>query len=399
MPGKCKACREGGAQGTSRLGLKKFQSIQLADRGTSHQRAVPSRPSMRLPRHTYTSSHTLHHTSSSFPPPSHITTTTSPTRTWCTNSTPLTIPPRLPLSGLPLRATSVGARTVSTLPKSSVSSSRQITSPHRLPALPSSGSLNRLLTGRPGPSYSKISCTALTTGFSLLGLARLTLAPRARAPLGYGHITRFMPSSNATANYHSQSQSQSQSQSRPRSPPPPPSSRSLASRLDPAPTASGHFASSSRAFRSAASAIRPSSSSGPSGSYRSHYDDRSVSSSAAQSQPRKRTHAEPASHGSDAHEHQHKKMRRHPRRPAKNGRGGGGKPPPPPLQQLEPPLLNREEILRRFPVTLKQQWEENPKAPLANYLGGGSGGAQNLGEGGKGFVVTEGSVNGQKVFR
>ncbi|EKC98784.1 DEAH RNA helicase [Trichosporon asahii var. asahii CBS 8904] len=249
------------------------------------------------------------------------------------------------------------------------------------------------------PSYSKISCTALTTGFSLLGLARLTLAPRARAPLGYGHITRFMPSSNATANYHSQSQSQSQSQSRPRSPPPPPSSRSLASRLDPAPTASGHFASSSRAFRSAASAIRPSSSSGPSGSYRSHYDDRSVSSSAAQSQPRKRTHAEPASHGSDAHEHQHKKMRRHPRRPAKNGRGGGGKPPPPPLQQLEPPLLNREEILRRFPVTLKQQWEENPKAPLANYLGGGSGGAQNLGEGGKGFVVTEGSVNGQKVFR
>lgn len=94
-------------------------------------------------------------------------------------------------------------------------------------------------------------------------------------------------------------------------------------------------------------------------------------------------------------------MRRHPRRPAKNGRGGvgGGKPPPPPLQQLEPPLLNREEILRRFPVTLKQQWEENPKAPLANYLGGGSGGAQNLGEGGKGFVMTEGAVNGQKVYR
>jgi hypothetical protein len=50
-------------------------------------------------------------------------------------------------------------------------------------------------------------------------------------------------------------------------------------------------------------------------------------------------------------------------------------------------------------VALKPQWEENPKAPLANYLGGGSGGAQNLGEGGKMFQVVEGTVNGQKVFR
>lgn len=350
---------------------------------------------MPSPRHT--SFDTRHHLDRSFRPSSHTTTTTTraPGRPWCTNSPPLTIPPRLPLSGLPLRATSVGARTVSTL---RTDRGHQITSPQR-PALPFAGSYNRLSTGRPGPISTKISCTALSlTGFSLLGLARLTLAPRARAPLGYGHITRFMPSSNATANYHSQSQSHA----RPRSPPPPPSSRSLASRLDPAPSSSGQFASSSRAFRTAASSIRPSSSSGPSGSSGHHYGDRSVSSSASQASPRKRTatsYPESASHDSDAHEHQHKKMRRHPRRPAKNGRGGGGKPPPPPLQQLEPPLLNREEILRRFPVTLKQQWEENPKAPLANYLGGGSGGAQNLGEGGKGFVVTEGSVNGQKVFR
>lgn len=91
-------------------------------------------------------------------------------------------------------------------------------------------------------------------------------------------------------------------------------------------------------------------------------------------------------------------MRRHGRRPAKNGRAGG-KAPPPPLPELEPPLLDRAEITRRFPVALKQQWEENPKAPLANYLGGGSGGAQNLGEGGKGYSVTEGTVDGQKVYR
>jgi hypothetical protein len=50
-------------------------------------------------------------------------------------------------------------------------------------------------------------------------------------------------------------------------------------------------------------------------------------------------------------------------------------------------------------VTIKQQWEENPKAPLANYLGGGSGGATNLGDGGKGFQVEEGMIDGKKMFR
>lgn len=328
-----------------------------------------------------------------------ITTTTSSsifslTPDWCTNTHPLTIPP------LALPATSVGARSVSTLrvpPRG-----RQITIPRRL-GLPPSGSLSRLFnssTARPGPRPRPISSSSALTGCSLLGLARLTLPPRARAPLGYGYTVRFMPSSNHTANYHSQS--------RPRSPLAPSSSsssRPLASRLDPRPSPSAHFASTSRAFKSAASAIRPSSSSGPSGSADPRHEARSsLSSSAPSAQPRKRPFPELTSHDSDlpnhgSDTHQHKKMRRHPRRPAKNGRGGGGKPPPPPLQQLEPPLLNREEILRRFPTTLKQQWEENPKAPLANYLGGGSGGAQNLGEGGKGFVVTEGSVNGQKVFR
>jgi len=50
-------------------------------------------------------------------------------------------------------------------------------------------------------------------------------------------------------------------------------------------------------------------------------------------------------------------------------------------------------------VNIKPQWQDNPKAPLANYLGGGAGGAQNLGEGGRMFSVEEGAVNGQKVFR
>lgn len=50
-------------------------------------------------------------------------------------------------------------------------------------------------------------------------------------------------------------------------------------------------------------------------------------------------------------------------------------------------------------VDVKSQWLENPKAPLANYLGGGRGGAQELGDGGKGFTIQEGLVSGQKVIR
>ncbi|KAL1405978.1 hypothetical protein Q8F55_007661 [Vanrija albida] len=84
-----------------------------------------------------------------------------------------------------------------------------------------------------------------------------------------------------------------------------------------------------------------------------------------------------------------------------NGHGGSRKAPPPPANVLSGPLRNRDQILQEFGqnVQLKQQWEENPKAPLANYLGGGTGGAQNLGGGGSGFQTEEGVVDGVKVFR
>lgn len=84
-----------------------------------------------------------------------------------------------------------------------------------------------------------------------------------------------------------------------------------------------------------------------------------------------------------------------------NGHGGSRKAPPPPAVVLPGPLRNRDQILQEFGqnIQLKPQWEENPKAPLANYLGGGTGGAQNLGGGGSGFQTEEGVVDGVKVFR
>jgi hypothetical protein len=50
-------------------------------------------------------------------------------------------------------------------------------------------------------------------------------------------------------------------------------------------------------------------------------------------------------------------------------------------------------------VQIKQQWAENPKAPLANYLGGGKGGATDLGDGGKGFTIEQGMVGTSRIFR
>ncbi|KAL7419306.1 hypothetical protein Q5752_006143 [Cryptotrichosporon argae] len=73
------------------------------------------------------------------------------------------------------------------------------------------------------------------------------------------------------------------------------------------------------------------------------------------------------------------------------------------LVELDAPLWDQAAIKETYGekqrVFIKKQWEENPKAPLANYLGGGSGGAQDLGDGGKGFNAVEGMVDGKKVFR
>lgn len=84
-----------------------------------------------------------------------------------------------------------------------------------------------------------------------------------------------------------------------------------------------------------------------------------------------------------------------------NGNGAKQNPQASKLQTLDGPLHDQAQIMEEYgrSVTLKPQWMENPKAPLANYLGGGAGGAQDLGDGGKGFQVREGIVDGKKVFR
>lgn len=84
------------------------------------------------------------------------------------------------------------------------------------------------------------------------------------------------------------------------------------------------------------------------------------------------------------------------------GRGGSGGSSRPALAALPPPLHSQDQIKQLHSddgrIELKQQWSENPKAPLANYAGQG-GGATNFGEGGSAYQTTEGLVNGQKVFR
>lgn len=80
---------------------------------------------------------------------------------------------------------------------------------------------------------------------------------------------------------------------------------------------------------------------------------------------------------------------------------GGATKRPTATKTLPGPLWSHDQIMASYSggVALKPQWAENPKSPLANYLGGGAGGATNLGEGGKQYDVEEGLVEGKKVFR
>lgn len=85
------------------------------------------------------------------------------------------------------------------------------------------------------------------------------------------------------------------------------------------------------------------------------------------------------------------------------GRGGsyGLRRPTPPAKskqtvQLSAPLQDSQYIIATYGkgVALKPQWAENPKAPLANYLGAGSGGGAPAE-----FDVQEGMIGNKKVFR
>ncbi|KAK8866102.1 hypothetical protein IAR55_001253 [Kwoniella newhampshirensis] len=80
--------------------------------------------------------------------------------------------------------------------------------------------------------------------------------------------------------------------------------------------------------------------------------------------------------------------------PRRNGGSGGNAAS---AKQLAPPLHDQGQIMSQFGngITLKPQWAENPKAPLANFLGGGRGGADMGSE----YQTDEGIVAGKKVFR
>ena len=85
------------------------------------------------------------------------------------------------------------------------------------------------------------------------------------------------------------------------------------------------------------------------------------------------------------------------------GRGGAKAASRVVFTPLSPPIHNLTHIKQVHgdggKLVLKPQWDENPKAPLANYAGGQSGGATNFGENGSAYQVSEGTVNGQKMFR
>ena len=55
--------------------------------------------------------------------------------------------------------------------------------------------------------------------------------------------------------------------------------------------------------------------------------------------------------------------------------------------------MNQQEILRQWPIRIKPEWAQNPKAPLANYFGG------SLEAGSKMFKVQEGTVDGTRITR
>lgn len=66
-------------------------------------------------------------------------------------------------------------------------------------------------------------------------------------------------------------------------------------------------------------------------------------------------------------------------------------------KELPGPYHSRDFIIHSFPgVTLKEQWNENPKAPLSNYLASGLGGAQSEGNP---YTFKDGVIEGKNMVR
>ncbi|KIR52870.1 nuclear DNA helicase II [Cryptococcus gattii Ru294] len=77
-------------------------------------------------------------------------------------------------------------------------------------------------------------------------------------------------------------------------------------------------------------------------------------------------------------------------------RGGGGKPPPTGKKSLSPPIHDLVYISETYGkgITLKSQWAENPKSPVANFILKGKSGDIN-----GCYSHAEGIVDGKKVHR
>nr|KIR84802.1 nuclear DNA helicase II [Cryptococcus tetragattii IND107] len=77
-------------------------------------------------------------------------------------------------------------------------------------------------------------------------------------------------------------------------------------------------------------------------------------------------------------------------------RGGGSKPPPTGKKSLSPPIHDLVYISETYGkgITLKSQWAENPKSPVANFILKGKSGDIN-----GCYSYTEGIVDGKKVHR
>ena len=81
-----------------------------------------------------------------------------------------------------------------------------------------------------------------------------------------------------------------------------------------------------------------------------------------------------------------------------NGAGNGARAV---ISDLEGPIWDQTNIEATYggrTNALKDVWAENPKAPLANHPGSGTGPNDNGSEG-TGFMVVEGIIAGHKLFR
>lgn len=73
-----------------------------------------------------------------------------------------------------------------------------------------------------------------------------------------------------------------------------------------------------------------------------------------------------------------------------------------PKDTLAPPLQDKEYIIAKYAAQkhlVKSVWVDNPKAPVANFLTGGKGGANGLGPRGPAYRVTMGRLGGINITR